>query len=137
MDFMTVDTLFGERFCLLIIMELKTRRIIRYDLTGNPCREFVKQRIELFSENFKEKKTLIYDNALQFTSIDYSWYSIIGVTICTSAPNMNAFVEYYNNQRMHQGINKIPDAEINDISGTIKKTQVLCGLHHHYYRSSA
>ncbi len=168
MDFMTVDTLFGKRFYLLIILELKTRKIIRYDLTGNPCREFVKQRIELFSEDFEEKKTLIYDNALQFTSIDYSWYGIKGVNICTSAPNMNAnverlngtirrealdhfllfsekqvrkivseFVEYYNNQRMHQGINKIPDADIVESTGVIKKTQILSGLHHHYYRSSA
>ena len=157
-----------KRFYLLIILELKTRKIVRFDLTENPCRKFVKQRIELFSEDFEEKKTLIFDNALQFTSIDYSWYDIKGVNICTSAPNMNAyierlngtirrealdhflifsekqvrkiiseFVEYYNNQRMHQGINKIPDAEIDDIPGTIKKTQVLSGLHHLYYRSSA
>lgn len=168
MDFMTIDTLFGKRFYLLIILELKSRKIIRYDLTENPCREFVKQRIELFTEDFEEKKILIYDNAPQFTSIDYSWYGIKGVNISTSAPNMNAyterfngtirrealdhfllfsekqvrkivseFIKYYNTQRMHQGINKMPDAEIDDIPGTIKKTQVLSGLHHHYYRSSA
>jgi len=169
MDFMTVDTLFGKRFYLLIILELKTRKIVQFDMTENPCREFVKQRIELFSEKYDEqKKTLIYDNAAQFTSIDYSWYDINGVNICTSAPNMNAyverlngtirrealdhfllfsekqvrkitteFVEYYNNQRMHQGINKIPDAEIMEKSGNIIKMKILSGLHHHYYRSSA
>ncbi len=96
MDFMTIDTLFGKRFYLLIILELKSRRIIRYDLTENPCREFVKQRIELFSENLPEKITLIYDNAPQFTSIDYSWYDIKGVNICSYAPNMNAYVERLN-----------------------------------------
>ena len=53
MDLMTIDTLLGKRFYLLIILELKTRMIIRYDLTENPCREFVKQRIELFAENFE------------------------------------------------------------------------------------
>ena len=135
----------------------------------NPCREFVKQRIELFSEEFEgQKKTLIYDNASQFTNINYSWYDIKGVNICTAAPNMNAFAErlvgtvrrealdhfllfsekqvrkivsefvlYYNNQRMHQGIDKIPDAEIVEGTGRIKKLPVLSGLHHHYYRSSA
>ena len=36
MDFMTIDTLFGKRFYLLIVLELKSRRIIRYDLTENP-----------------------------------------------------------------------------------------------------
>ena len=31
----------------------------------------------------------------------------------------------YNNQRMHQGINKIPDAEILESSGFIKKMKIL------------
>ena len=153
LDFITIDTLLGKRFYLLIILELKSRRIIRYDLTENPCREFVKQRIALFSEDFPENKTLIYDNAPQFTSIDYSWYDIKGVNICTAAQNMNAFVErlngtirrealdhfllfskkqvqkiikeyveYYNYQRPHQGINSIPAGENTSTTGKIKKT---------------
>lgn len=168
MDFATIDTLFGKRFYLLIILELKSRKIIRYDLTVNPCREFVKQRIELFSEDIVGEKTLIYDNALQFTSIKYSWYGINGINICTSAPNMNAYTErvigsikrealdhfllfsekqvrkiirsyvgYYNQQRPHQGINRIPATEIEFSTGAIKKKQILGGLHSHYYRSSA
>jgi transposase InsO family protein len=168
MDFMTIDTLFGKRFYLFIILELKSRRIVRFDLTENPCREFMKQRIELFSEEFPEKKFLIYDNALQFTSIDYSWYGIKGINICTYAPNMNTYVErvngtirrealnhfllfsekqvrkivkeyvaYYNHLRPHQGINKIPEAELKSTTGLIKKVPIIGGLHHHYYRSSA
>ena len=121
-----------------------------------------------FTYENSEPMTLIYDNAIQFTSIDYSDYGIAGVNTSLAAPNMNTyierlngtvrrealdhflmisrkqiknivseFIEYYNTQRMHQGINKIPDAEINDTPGTIKKMQVLSGLHHHYYRSSA
>jgi transposase InsO family protein len=86
MDFMTIDTLFGKRFNLLIIMELKSRKIVRFDLTEYLIREFVKQRIQLFTEDSSEKKTLIYDNAPQFTSIDYDWYNMKGVNICTSAP---------------------------------------------------
>ena len=90
MDFMTIDTLPGKRFYLLIILELKSRRIVQLNLTEIPCREFVKQSITLFSEDYPEKKTLLYDNAPQFTSIDYSWYEIKGVNISPSAPNMNA-----------------------------------------------
>jgi putative transposase len=93
MDFMTIDTLFGMRFYLLIILELKSRRIVQWNLTETPCREFVKQRIALFSEDNPEKKTLIYDNAPQFTSIDYSWYDISGIKISPSAPNMNTYTE--------------------------------------------
>ncbi|MCK5346569.1 MAG: integrase core domain-containing protein, partial [Candidatus Heimdallarchaeota archaeon] len=47
------------------------------------------------------------------------------------------YVDYYNHQRPHQGINKIPDGVINSCTGIIKKEQILGGLHHHYYRSSA
>ena len=168
MDFMTIDTLFGKRFYLLIILELKSRRIIRYDLTENPCRGFVKQRVALFSEEFPEKKTLIYDNAAQFLSIDYSWFEIKGVNICSAAPNMNAYVErlngsirreaidhfllfskkqvqkivkeyveYYNHQRPHQGIGRIPAENPSEGCGEIRSDPVLGGLHNNYYRSSA
>ncbi len=168
MDFMAVDTLFGKRLYLLIILELKTRKIVNLKLTENPSREFVRQQIIDFNYDNDEIKILIFDNALQFTSIDYSNYGITGVNISLASPNMNAFVErlngtvrrealdhfllfsekqvrkiiseftvYYNNQRMHQGINKIPDAEIQENTGVIKKMKILSGLHHHYYRSSA
>ncbi len=63
MDFITIDTLFGKRFYLVIILELKSRWIIRYDLAENPCRKFEKQRIELFSEECPDMKPLIHDNA--------------------------------------------------------------------------
>jgi putative transposase len=168
MDFMTIDTLFSKQLYQLLIIELKSRKNFRFDLTENSCREFVKQRIALGSEDFPEKKTLIHDNAPQFTSIDYTWYDIKGVNICTQAPNMNAYVErligtirrealgnfllisekqvrtiiqsyvdYYNHQRPHQGINKIPDRAMQESTGEIKKLKILSGLHHHYYRSSA
>jgi putative transposase len=104
MDFMTIDTLFGKRFYLLIILELKSQKIVRYELTENPYREFVKQRIELFSDDIPGKKTLIYDNAPQFTSIDYSWYSIKGVNISPAAPNMNAYVERLNGTIRHEAM---------------------------------
>ena len=50
---------------------------------------------------------------------------------------VQSYVNYYNRQRPHQGINRIPDAEIQESSDDIKKMKILSGLHHHYYRSSA
>lgn len=85
---MKTDNLFGKRFYLLIVLEQKTREIFRYDLTENPCREFVKQKIELYLEEFEENKTLIYDNAPQFMSIDYSRYYINGVHILLQLPRL-------------------------------------------------
>lgn len=168
MDFMTVDTLFGKRLYLLIILELKSRKVAYWKLTENPSREFIRQQLIDFTYDNDSPKTLIYDNAPQFTSIDYSDYGITGVNISFASPNMNTyverlngtvrrealdhfllfsekqiknivseFVEYYNTKRMHQGINKIPDAETQENLGVIKKMKILSGLHHHYYRSSA
>ena len=113
MDFMTIDTLFGKRFYLLVIIELKSRKIIRYDLTENPCREFVKQRIILFSEDYPDEKTLIYDNASQFTSIDFSWFGINGVNICTSAPKAGRKQAFYS--PMHPCMNAYTERVIGSI----------------------
>lgn len=63
MDYMTIDTLFGKRFYLLVILELKSRKIVRWSLTQYPCREFVKQRIIEFSEEYPNSH-LIHDNDL-------------------------------------------------------------------------
>ena len=50
---------------------------------------------------------------------------------------VSEFVEDYNIQRMSQEIDKIPDAETQEKSGVIRKKQILGGLFHHCYRSSA
>ncbi len=47
------------------------------------------------------------------------------------------FVDYYNHFRPHQGINRIPDEISDKGTGVIKKRDILSGLHHDYYRSSA
>ncbi len=168
MDFMIINTLFGKRLHLLIIMQLKTRKITSWEITEFPSREFVRQRLILFSEEVTVNPVLIHDNASVFSSIDFKDYGIREVNTCVGSPNMNAFVErlngtirrealdhfllisqkqvrniisefvdFYTNHRIHQGINKIPDAEIHESSGLIKKMKILSGLHHHYYRSSA
>lgn len=92
MDYMTIDTLFGKRLYLLVILELKSRKIVKWSLTQYPCREFVKQRIIDYSEEYPTSY-LIHDNDAQFVSIDYSQYNIKAVNTCVSASNMNTYVE--------------------------------------------
>ena len=96
MDFMTIDTILGKRIYLFVILELKSRKIAHWKLTEYPSREFVRQQIINFSYDNHSSKTLIYDNAPQFSSIDYSDYKITGVNISLASPNMNAFVERLN-----------------------------------------
>jgi len=74
MDLMTIDTLFGKRLYLFIILELKSRKNIKWNLTEYPSREFVRQQIIDFTYDDEKAKTLIYDNAQQFISINYFDY---------------------------------------------------------------
>ncbi|MBI9104993.1 MAG: transposase [Spirochaetales bacterium] len=49
---------------------------------------------------------------------------------------IKSFMEYYNHQCPHQGINSIPERKPPDVSGTIKIKPILYGLHNYYYRAS-
>ncbi len=92
-DFMTIDTLFGKRLYLLLIIQLRTRKIVRWRLTEYPTREFVRQQIIDFTYDLPETVTLIHDNGSQFTSIDFTQYNIKAVNTSVAAPNMNVYVE--------------------------------------------
>jgi hypothetical protein len=52
---------------------------------------------------------------------------------------LRQFMRYYNGQRPHMGIGgKIPRPQSPpQASGAVKKTPVLGGLHHHYYRAAS
>ncbi len=44
MDFLTVDTVLGKRFFVFAVISHKTREIVRFAITENPTREFVRHR---------------------------------------------------------------------------------------------
>ena len=69
MNFMNNDALFGKRFFLLVILELKSKRIVKWSLTQYPTREFVQQRISDFSYDYPDIKYLIHDNAAYFNQM--------------------------------------------------------------------
>ncbi len=50
---------------------------------------------------------------------------------------VDEYVIYYNKYRPHQGLGDIPEKSFFSKVGDIKYDDVLFGLHHHYYRSSA
>ena len=134
MDFLTVDTMLGKRFYVFAVISHKTREIVRFAITENPTREFVRQQLMLFSETIASRAYLIHDNALMF-NIDYLAYNLVSVRTGVEAPNMNSIMErffrtvrrealdnflligrsqierileeyvaFYNSQRPHQGI---------------------------------
>ena len=95
MDFMTIDTLLGKRFFLLIVLKLNTREIKYWDMTENPTKEFVRQRVMEIQDQNPPGMHLIHDNAPQFTAIDYRSYGINGINTSVAAPDMNAYAERF------------------------------------------
>ena len=91
---MTIDTIFGKRFYLLIVLKLSTREIKYWDITEYPTTEFVRQRIMNIQDRDPGRKYLIHDNALQFTTINYQAYGVEGVRTSVAAPNMKGYVAY-------------------------------------------
>ncbi|MGD9202139.1 MAG: integrase core domain-containing protein [Chitinispirillia bacterium] len=136
MDFFTIDTIFNQRYYVLFIISHKTREIVRYAITQNPLKEFVRQQLIEFESEIGRIAYMIHDNAAQFT-LDYLSYSIKEVRISIKASDMNAiaerfvksvrfealdnfiifnqtqiinildeYINYYNTLRPHQGIDQ-------------------------------
>ena len=165
-DFFTVDIFGFKRFYVFFIIELKTRKIVHYNITQNPNIRFLRNQFNYFEELYPDSY-LIHDNSGELKYFPYKDYGIKGVAITPYSPNMNAYAErfirsvrqecldwfiifsekqlrnilkqyfeYYNNFRPHQGIKSIPEGKPPDTTGHIKKKSILFGLHHHYYRAS-
>ena len=62
-DFFTIDTIMGRRYYVFFILYMKSREIMQYAVTMNPCREFVRQQLMRFSESTEEKAYLIHDRS--------------------------------------------------------------------------
>jgi transposase InsO family protein len=134
MDFLTVDTMLGKRFYVFAVISHKTREIVRFAMTENPTREFVRQQLILFSERMASTAYVIHDNAAMF-NIDFLAYGLVSINTAVEAPDMNSIMErffrtvrreamdnflllsrdqiqgilgeyiaFYNTQRPHQGI---------------------------------
>jgi transposase InsO family protein len=133
MDIFTIDTILNQRFYVFFIISHKTREIIRFAVTQNPVKEFVRQQIIEFEHEVKRIVFMVHDNAAQF-HLDYLSYGIKEIATSIKAPNMNAiaerfigsvrrealdyfiiinksqvrnilmeYIDYYNSRRPHQG----------------------------------
>jgi transposase InsO family protein len=94
MDFFTVDTMLGKRFYVFAIISHKTREIVRFAITENPTREFVRQQLMLLSETIASGVYLIHDNALMF-NMDFLAYNLVSIKTGVEAPNMNSIMERF------------------------------------------
>jgi transposase InsO family protein len=134
MDFFTVDTILQQRFYVYFMIYHKSREIVHFAITRNPCRQFVRQQLIDFEQSVNDLVYVIHDNAAQF-HLDYLAYGIKEIRTSVEAPNMNAiaerfigsvrrealdyfllisekqvlnilreYIDYYNSKRPHQGL---------------------------------
>ena len=97
-DFFTIDTVIGRRFYVFFIVYLKTREVVQYAVTSNPCREFVRQQLIEFSNSnipSDQKVYLIHDRSPELCCLDYKDYGVEDVTTSIQAPKMNAIGERF------------------------------------------
>lgn len=71
MDFFTIDTLLGQRYYLFFLLYHQSREIVRFAVTRNPTREFVRQQLMEFKNGMADVVYLIHDGAAQF-DLDYT-----------------------------------------------------------------
>ena len=133
-DFFTIATILHQRYYVYFMIYHKTREIVNFTITQNPCRQFVRQQLIEFEQTLNKIVYLIHDNAAQF-NLDYLAYGIKEIRTSVEAPNMNAiaerfvgsvrrealdyfllisekqvlnilreYIEYYNSKRPHQGL---------------------------------
>ena len=93
MDFLTVDTVFGQRFYALVIIAHKTRRIVHTAVTRFPTMQFLRQQLIQVRDAVDGPMHLIHDNDPLFRYFPYTTYGITGVSTSIASPNMNAHVE--------------------------------------------
>jgi len=96
MDFFTVDSIFNKRYYVFFIIYLKTREIVCFDITTNPVKRFVEQRIDdlVWDRDFN-KIYLIHDRSGEFCSINYKSRNINDITTSYKSPDLNAFAERF------------------------------------------
>ncbi len=95
-DFFTIDTIMGKRYYVFFILCVKSRKIMQYAVTTNPCREFVRQQLIEFSDSIIEQRIyLIHDRSPELCCFHYEDYGVKDVTTSTKAPNMNAIAERF------------------------------------------
>ncbi|MDR1389042.1 MAG: integrase core domain-containing protein, partial [Treponema sp.] len=124
---------------IFFIICLKTRKIVHYNVTTNPTRQFLRLQLSEFDYCYPNSH-LIHDNSGELKWFPYNWYSIKDIPTVPYSPNLNAYAErfvrslrqecldhfiiftwtqlrriikeyigYYNNYRPHQGLGGIPN----------------------------
>jgi transposase InsO family protein len=166
-DFFTVDLFGFHRLYVFFILELKSRRIVQWNVTTNPSIPFLRNQLSYFTDTFSES-FLIHDNSGELKWFPYADYGINGIATVPYSPNMNAYaerfvrsirtecldwmivinqnqlrnimreyVQYYNYARPHQGIGRVPEDTVAQQTNGAIKKEAVLFGLHHRYYRQA
>jgi len=95
-DFLTVDTFFGTRFYVFILMRIKNRKILQFGITQNPNMGFIRNQLAAFMYSREEEIVyLVHDNSGDLRYFDYASLNIKGTSITPYSPDMNSYIERF------------------------------------------
>jgi hypothetical protein len=84
----------GMRFYVFAFISHKTREIVRFAVTENPTREFVRQQLILFSERMASTAYVIHDNSAVFNFNSLAC-DLVSIDTAVEAANMNSIIERF------------------------------------------
>jgi hypothetical protein len=73
-----VDTVLGKKYYVFFLIWNFNRKIIKYGITTNPSREFIRQQIIVFSDTLPEPVYIIHDRLPEKACI---WVSDSGLSL--------------------------------------------------------
>ena len=112
-DFKIVEDNNGNQYFLLFFISLFSRKIIHYNITTTPIKDWVKQQLKEISLGDKQV-FLITDNDIKFKDIDYEMLSITRINIKPRAPNMNAHIERFIRSFKYEALLRYPKDKYNE-----------------------
>ncbi len=72
-DFFTIDTIMGKRCYVFFILYMKSRQIMQYAVTTNPCREFIRQQLIEFSSNIDRGEGISDTRSVTWVVLLWLW----------------------------------------------------------------
>jgi transposase InsO family protein len=87
-----MNTILNQRFYIYTIISHKTREIVSFAITRNPCIEFVRQQLIEIEQTLNGLVCMICENAGQFIQ-DYHSYGIKEIRTSVEKPKLNAIAE--------------------------------------------
>jgi putative transposase len=125
-DIKAVTSILGTRLFVFFFISHYSRKIIHYNVTAHPAKQWINQQLKNFTFNFDERVYLVRDNDQLFEYIDFDQFNIEDVPIAFQSPDMNAVVERFIGSFNREALDKFVIINENQLRN------IVCEYVHYY-----